>query len=132
MASEIARLYNSGCSDGDQVELAALLEKYMGEDGSGDSSSESEVEDSIVSSDEEADFDLRPCNCLQAKTNKFPTSQQEDEIQADDSATEIDTHAGPAVPRHECTCIQREEKCKVCLLLYFDTFMTTSAELFCL
>ena len=31
----------------------------MGEEGSGDSSGESEVEDSIVSSDEEADFDLR-------------------------------------------------------------------------
>ena len=31
----------------------------MGEEGSGDSSGESEVEDSIVSSDEEAVFDLR-------------------------------------------------------------------------
>ena len=41
MASEIARLYNSGCSDGDQVELAALLEEYMGEESSGDSSSDS-------------------------------------------------------------------------------------------
>ena len=59
MASEIARLYNSGCPDGDQVELAALLEEYMGEEGSGESSGESEVEDSIVSSDKEADFDLR-------------------------------------------------------------------------
>ena len=45
MASEIASLYNSGCSDGDQVELAALLEEYMGEEGSGESSGESEVED---------------------------------------------------------------------------------------
>ena len=41
------------------MELAALLEEYMGEEGSGDSSGESEMDDSIVSSDEDADFDLR-------------------------------------------------------------------------
>ena len=57
MASEIARMYNSGFFDGDRGELAALLEDYMGEEVSKRSGSDSEVEDSIVSSDE--DFDLR-------------------------------------------------------------------------
>ena len=59
MASEIARLYNSGFCDDDRDELAALLEEYMGEEDSERSGSDSEVDDSIVSSDEEADFDLR-------------------------------------------------------------------------
>ena len=52
-------MYNSGFSDGDRGELAALLHDYMGEKDSKWTGSDSEVDDSIVSSDEEADFDLR-------------------------------------------------------------------------
>ena len=48
----------SGFCDDDRCELAALLQDYMGEEDSERSGSDSEVNDGIVSSKEETDFDM--------------------------------------------------------------------------
>ena len=55
--SEIARTYSGFCDD-DRCELAALLQDYMVEEDGERSGSDSEVNDGIVSSNEEADFDM--------------------------------------------------------------------------